>query len=227
MVLSYLELLKRACHGTLEPEAEKYMSFAADGAARMQVLIKDLLAYAQVGSQAPVLARTQLNELVSQARYSLLVSIRETGAEITAGPLPDLEVDPVKMSLVFQNLLSNAIKFRQPGQKPCIHIEARKEAGEWKVSVRDSGIGFDPKFSDKIFGAFQRLHAKSQYPGTGIGLAICKRIVEGHGGRIWAEAHPGAGAVFHFTLPDLVDSEAAGAPAKFKEQRARASGNSE
>jgi signal transduction histidine kinase len=227
MVVSYLELLKKTYHGTLDAEAEKYMAFAAEGATRMQALIKDLLAYAQAGAQAPVLTRTRLNDVVNQARYGLLVSVRETGAEITAGSLPDLEVDPLKMSLVFQNLFSNAIKFRQPDGKPCIHIEARKEAGEWQVSVQDRGIGFDPKYAGKIFGAFQRLHGKSQYPGTGIGLAICKRIIEGHGGRIWAEARPGAGATFHFTLPELVDSEpAADVLVSATESRARASGNS-
>jgi signal transduction histidine kinase len=118
-------------------------------------------------------------------------------------------VDPLKMSLVFQNLFSNAIKFRQPTRNPSIHIEARKEAGVWQVSVRDRGIGFDPKYSEKIFGPFQRLHAKSEYPGTGIGLAICKRIIERHGGRIWAEARPGDGATFHFTLPEPSDSASA------------------
>jgi signal transduction histidine kinase len=125
------------------------------------------------------------------------------------GPLPDVEVDPLKLSLVFQNLLSNAIKFRQAAQKPQVHIDVRRDAGEWHVSVRDNGIGFDEKYADRIFGAFQRLHGKSEYPGTGIGLAICKRIIEGHGGRIWAEAHPGAGATFHFTLPALDDSSPA------------------
>ena len=106
----------------------------------------------------------------------------------------------------FLNLLSNAIKFCQPGGKPCIQIAARKEDGEWRISVRDGGIGFDPKYAKKIFGAFQRLHGKGEYPGTGIGLAICSRIIDGHGGRIWAESHPGAGATFHFTLPELPDS---------------------
>jgi signal transduction histidine kinase len=206
MVVSYLGLLGKACQNKLDADAEKYMQFAADGAARMQTLIRDLLAYAQAGSQAPVLTPTRLNEVVSQARYSLLESIRETGAEITIGPLPDVEVDPLKLSLVFQNLLSNAIKFRRPEEKPRIHIEVRKGAGEWLVSVRDQGIGFDTRYAEKIFGAFQRLHGKSEYPGTGIGLAICKRIIEGHGGRIWAEAHPGEGATFHFTLPALDDS---------------------
>jgi signal transduction histidine kinase len=206
MVVSYLDLLKKAWNGKLDTEAEKYMAFAVDGATRMRALIRDLLAYAQAGSQGPALTRTRLIEVVNQARYSLLESIRETGAAITTGPLPDLEVDALKMSLVFQNLLSNAIKFRQPTGQPCIRIEARKEAGEWHVSVRDQGIGFDPKYADKIFVAFERLHGRAKYPGTGIGLAICKRIIEGHGGRIWAEAHPGSGATFHFTLPALAAS---------------------
>jgi light-regulated signal transduction histidine kinase (bacteriophytochrome) len=206
MVVSYLGLLEKAFHGKLDRETEKFMTFAVDGATRMQTLIRDLLAYAQAGSQAPVLAPTRLNEVVSQARYSLLESIRETGAEITVEPLPALEVDPLKMSLVFQNLISNAIKFRQPGEKPRICIEARKDTGEWRVSVRDQGIGFDQKYSEKIFSAFHRLHGKGEYPGTGIGLAICERLVKAHGGRIWAEARPGAGATFHFTLPALGDS---------------------
>ncbi len=205
MVVSYLGLLGKAFQGKLDPEAEKFMTFAADGATRMLALIRGLLAYAQAGSQTPVLEPTRLTEVLGQARYSLLASIRETGAEITASPLPEVEADSLKMSLVFQNLISNAIKFRQPGEKPRIHIDARKDAGDWHVSVCDEGIGFDPKYSEKIFGAFQRLHGKAEYPGTGIGLAICKRLVEAHGGRIWAEARPGAGATFHFTLPALGD----------------------
>ena len=206
MVSSYLGLLSKACQGKLDADAEKYIGFAVDGATRMQALIRDLLAYAQISTQTPALSRTRLAEVVSQARYALLASIRETGAEIAIEPLPEVEVDPLKMSLVFQNLLSNAIKFRQPGGKPSIQVEARKENNEWRISVRDQGIGFDPKYAKKIFGAFQRLHGKDAYPGTGIGLAICSRIIDGHGGRIWAEADPGAGAVFHFTLPALADS---------------------
>jgi signal transduction histidine kinase len=206
MVVSYLGLLGKAFHGKLDAETERFMTFAVDGATRMQALIRDLLAYAQAGAQTPLLAATRLNDVVSQARYSLLESIRETGAEITTGPLPAMEVDPLKMSLVFQNLISNAIKFRRPGEKPRIRIEARKDAGEWHVSVCDQGIGFDQKYSERIFGAFHRLHGKAEYPGTGIGLAICKRLIEAHGGRIWAEAHPGAGATFHFTLPALGES---------------------
>jgi light-regulated signal transduction histidine kinase (bacteriophytochrome) len=206
MVSSYLGLLSKACQGKLDTEAEKCITFAVEGATRMQVLIRDLLAYAQASTQTPALARTRLSEVVAQARYALLTSIRETGADIAIQPLPEVDVDPLKMSLVFQNLLSNAIKFRQPGGNPIIRIEAQNEGREWRISVRDSGIGFDPKYAQKIFGAFQRLHGKDEYPGTGIGLAICSRIIEIHGGRIWAEAAPGTGATFHFTLPALADS---------------------
>lgn len=205
MIVSHLELLQEACKGQLDIQAEKHLSFAVDGATRMRALIRDILIYAQVGSQQPALTLTPLNEIVGQARYSLLASIRETGAEITSGVLPNLEVDPLQMSLVFQNLLSNAIKFRQPNGRPSIHVEARREGSEWRISVRDLGIGFDPKFADKIFIAFQRLHARGAYPGTGIGLAITKRIILGHGGRIWAEPNPDAGATFHFTLPAQSD----------------------
>ena len=209
MVSSYLGLLAKSCQGKLNSEEQKFIGFAIDGAGRMQALIRDLLAYAQVSTQEPTLTRTRLGEVVSQARYALLTSIRETNAEIATEPLPELDVDPIKMSLVFQNLLSNAIKFRQPGDIPSIQIQARKERDEWRISVRDSGIGFDPKYAKKIFGAFQRLHGKTEYPGTGIGLAICSRIIDRHGGRIWAEASPGSGATFHFTLPDLTDSRPA------------------
>jgi len=206
MVSSYLGLLSKVCQGKLDAEAEKYIAFAVEGATRMQALIRDLLAYAQASTQTPVLVRTRLNEVVSQARHALLTSIRESGAEIVVGPLPEVEVDPLKLSLVFQNVFSNAIKFRQPGGQPNIRIEAQQEGCEWRISVRDSGIGFDPKYAKKIFGAFQRLHGKDAYPGTGIGLAICSRIIEIHGGRIWAEAGPGTGAAFHFTLPALAGS---------------------
>ncbi len=210
MVASYLGLLSKTLRAKLTPEEEQYMRFAQDGAARMQALIRDLLAYAQAGSQIPELKQTRLGDVVKQARYAILQSIREAGAEISVGSLPELQVDPLKMSLVFQNLLSNAIKFRQPGGKPSIRIEAQKEAGEWRIAVQDDGIGFDPKYSERIFLAFQRLHGKNEYPGTGIGLAICKRIIEGHGGRIWAEARPGRGATFYFILPASADSSLAG-----------------
>ena len=206
MISSYLGLLSKSLRGKLAPEEEQYVRFALDGAVRMQALIRDLLAYAQAGSQTPELKYTRLNDVLKQALYAFLESIRETGAEIFAGDLPELQVDPLRMSLVFQNLFSNAIKFRQPGGKPSIRIEAERDGEMWRVAVRDDGIGFDPKYGERIFLAFQRLHGKNEYPGTGIGLAICKRIIEGHGGRIWAEGRPGDGATFFFTLPATADS---------------------
>ena len=176
----------------------------------MQALIADLIAYTQANAQEPARVPVGLDRVLEQARYSLLASIRETGAEIVVDPLPELDIDPVKMSLVFQNLFSNAIKFRTPGEKPRIRVGAERQQGEWRVWVRDEGIGFDPKYSQKIFLAFQRLHPSGKYPGTGVGLAICKRIVEAHNGRIWAESQPGAGATFYFTVP-AADSPSRGA----------------
>jgi len=160
-----------------------------------------LIAYTQASAQEPARVPAALDRVLEQARYTALASVRETGAEIVADPLPELDVDPLKLSLVFQNLLSNAIKFRRPGEKPRIHVGAERQEEEWRVWVRDDGIGFDPKYADRIFQAFQRLHPAGKYPGTGVGLAICKRIVEAHGGRVWAESQPGAGATFYFTLP--------------------------
>jgi signal transduction histidine kinase len=206
MVVSYVGLLRKSLQGKLDEDQGKYMAFASDGATRMQALISDLLTYARADSADATLVPTPLNDVVAQIRYSLLESIRETEAEIIVGPLPDVRVDGVKLGLVFQNLVSNAIKFRKSGQKPRVHIEAEEEAGEWTVAIRDEGIGFAPKYAEKIFDVFQRLHGGRQYPGTGIGLAICKRIVEGYGGRIWAESAAEAGATFFFTLPAVEGS---------------------
>jgi signal transduction histidine kinase len=201
MITSYTTLLEESSREKLTPDERRFLNFAAEGARRMQALINDLLAYTQAGAQDPARTPVKLNDVLQQARYSLLASIRETAAEIVAEPLPEVEVDPLKMSLVFQNLISNSIKFRRPGEKPKIHVRAERLGSEWRIAVRDEGIGFDPQYADKIFVAFKRLHSSGKYPGTGIGLAISKRIVEGHGGRIWAESQPDSGATFYFTLP--------------------------
>lgn len=211
MIVSYVGLLGQTLQGKLDEEASKYMGFAADGAKRMQALISDLLAYTRSDTQNLTLVRTPLETVVNQARYNLLESIRESEAEINVGPLPQVDIDVLKMGLVFQNLLSNAIKFRKAGEKPRIQIGAEEADGEWRISIRDEGIGFSPKYAEKIFVVFQRLHGARQYPGTGIGLAICKRIIEGHGGRVWAESHPNAGATFFFTIPAPASSTAGSA----------------
>ena len=201
MITSYTTLLEESSREKLTSDERKFLSFAAEGARRMQALINDLLVYTQAQAQDPARTPAKLHDVLEQARYSLFESIRETAAEIVAEPLPEVEVDPLKMSLVFQNLISNAIKFRRPGEKPRIHVRAERQGSEWRIAVRDEGIGFDQQFADKIFAAFKRLHSRGKYPGTGIGLAICKRIVEGHGGRIWAESKEDSGATFYFTLP--------------------------
>jgi signal transduction histidine kinase len=201
MITSYITALEESSREKLTPDERQFLSFASEGARRMQALINDLLAYTQAGAQDPARISAKLNDVLEQARYSLLESIRETAAEIVAEPLPELEVDPLKMSLVFQNLISNAIKFRRPGEKPRVQVRAERQGSEWRIEVHDEGIGFDQQYADKIFAAFTRLHSRGKYPGTGIGLAICKRIVEGHGGRIWAESNAGSGATFYFTLP--------------------------
>jgi signal transduction histidine kinase len=201
MITNYTTLLEESSREKLTPDERKFLGFAAEGARRMQALINDLLAYTQAGAQNPARTPAKLHDVLEQARYSLFESIRETAAEIVAEPLPELEVDPLKMSLVFQNLISNAIKFRRPGEKPRVQVRAERQGSEWRIAVRDEGIGFDQQYADKIFAAFTRLHSRGKYPGTGIGLAICKRIVEGHGGRIWAESNAGSGATFYFTLP--------------------------
>ena len=211
MIVSYVDLMKKALQDKLDLDTEKYMEFAVVGAKRMQALIRDLLTYARTGSEELSRVPAPLSDVVSQARYSLMETIRETGAEINVGPLPEVEVDVLKMSLVFQNLLSNAIKFRKPGERPRIHIEASRDPAEWRVSVRDEGIGFDAKYAEKIFAVFRRLHAAAKYPGTGIGLAICKRIIEGHGGHIWAESKPLMGTTFFFTVPARTEARRAAA----------------
>jgi signal transduction histidine kinase len=200
-IASFVALLARRYQGKLDSEADKYIGFVIDGSKRMQVLINDLLLYSRAGTQALTVAPAKLNDVVRQAELALLERIRETEAQITVGDLPELEVDALKMSMVFQNLLSNGIKFRKPGQRPRIYVESENRDGEMRISVRDEGIGFEPQYAEKIFVIFQRLHGIGKYPGTGIGLALCKRIIESHGGRIWAESEPNQGAVIYFTLP--------------------------
>jgi chemotaxis family two-component system sensor kinase Cph1 len=171
----------------------------------MQALVSDIMAYARAGTEELTLVRAPLTTALNWAKYGLSESINTSCAEIEAGPLVDAEIDVAQISVVFQNLLSNSIKFSKPGERPQIRVEGgRTQNGmsdEWLVSVRDQGIGFEAHFSQRIFGPFERLHPPGKYPGTGIGLSVCKRIIEAHGGRIWAEGNPGKGATFYFTVP--------------------------
>jgi len=199
MIASYTQLLARRYQGKLGQDADEFIGFAVDGAKRMQTLINDLLSYSRVGTKGGELRPVDAEAALSRALANVRAAIEESGAVIRHSSLPTVYADPVQLVQVFQNLLANAIKFRKTGP-PEIDIACEDAPEEWRCSVRDNGIGIDPKYADRIFQVFQRLHSRKDYPGTGIGLAICKRIAERHGGRIWVASEPGQGATFHFTI---------------------------
>ncbi|WP_420628841.1 PAS domain S-box protein [Candidatus Leptofilum sp.] len=199
-IKSYTELLSRRYEGKLDARADKYIDYIVDGSSRMQQLITDLLMYSRLGRADLNLNLTALSAILDGVMSDLELNIQESGATITADPLPTLNVDAQQISRLLQNLLGNALKFR--GDKLAqIHISAEEKDDEWLFSVSDNGIGIEPQYVDRIFLIFQRLHTRGEYPGTGMGLAICKKIVENHNGRIWATSQPKQGATFHFTLP--------------------------
>jgi PAS domain S-box-containing protein len=200
MVASYTQLLARRYKDRLDDDAHEFIAYAVDGVTRMQALINDLLAYSRAGSRTSTPVPTDLNAVLQRVLVSLAAAIEESGAEVTSGPLPTLPADGSQIAQVLQNLIGNAIKFRGE-QPPRVHVSARLEGGTWTLSVRDNGIGIAPEFAERIWVIFQRLHSRAEYPGTGIGLAICKKIVERHGGRIWVQPAPEGGSDFRFTLP--------------------------
>ncbi len=202
VVSSFSQLLARRYEGKLGGDADEFIAFVVDGAKRMQILINDLLAYSRVGTRGRELAPVACQAALDAARENLELAVAESGAVITHDPLPTVKADPMQLTQVFQNLISNAIRFRRPQTPPRIHVSAERQDSLWRLSVRDNGIGIEPQYFDRIFIIFQRLHDREQYPGTGIGLAICKKIVERHGGSMWVESEPGAGSTFHFTLPE-------------------------
>ena len=201
MVTSYLQLLERRYKGQLGPDADEFIAFAVAGAARMHALIKDLLTYSRVGTRGRPFELTDCQTVLGQVLANLRVALEESGATVSYDPLPTVTADATQLSQLFQNLIGNAVKFRS-GQLPEIHVGAARQDGEWLFSVRDNGIGIEPQYAERVFVIFQRLHMQDEYPGTGIGLAICKRIVERHGGRIWVESEPGQGSTFYFTIPE-------------------------
>jgi PAS domain S-box-containing protein len=200
MVTSYLQLLERRYRRQLDVDADTFIGFAVDGALRMKQLIHDLLMYSRVGTHGKSLASTNCEQVVQRVLSSLQLAITESGAQVTHDPLPTLMADEVQLGQLFQNLIGNAMKFRGT-TRPQVHIAVQRQEGDWQFAVRDNGIGVDPAYAERIFVIFQRLHGRSEYPGTGIGLAICKKIVERHGGRLWVESQLGQGATFYFTLP--------------------------
>jgi light-regulated signal transduction histidine kinase (bacteriophytochrome) len=205
MMATYMGLVEEVCRDNSDPALHQYLSSSKEGGKRMQALVNDILTFARVGSEELNLTYASLETALNWARYGLADSLKDTAAVIEESALSSADIDVTKISLVFQHLLANAVKFRKPGENPRIHVEGgvtQSDSGEeWVVSVRDEGIGFEPQYSQKIFGPFERLHAASKYPGTGMGLAVCKRIIEAHGGRIWAEGRPNEGATFYFTVP--------------------------
>jgi len=204
MVMSYMRLLERRYGDNLDARAHTYIEYAVDGAERMGMLIKDLLAYSRVGTKGADFELTPMETVLEDVLANLSVSIEESGAQVTHTSLPVLLADAVQMSQLLQNLIANAIKFCGDAP-PQVHISAELIEDVWRFSVHDHGIGIDPKHTDRIFMIFQRLHTQQEYPGTGMGLAICKRIVERHGGRIWVASQPGEGATFYFTIPQQLE----------------------
>jgi light-regulated signal transduction histidine kinase (bacteriophytochrome) len=200
MVASYVQLIERRYKGQLDADADEFIQYAVEGSNRMQSLIQDLLLYSRVGSRGKDFVATDVGEALQVAKQNLEIAIEESGAQVTNDRLPLARADPAQLGQLFQNLIANAIKFR--GDKPPeVHVSGQAN-GKWcEIVVKDNGIGIDPQYFDRIFLIFQRLHSRADYPGTGIGLAVCKRIVERHGGKIWVESKPGEGAAFHFTVP--------------------------
>ena len=207
MVASYCQLLQRRYKGKLDQDADEFIGYAVEGASRMQRLINDLLTYSRVGRRGGTFKPLALGEVVDLALANLKGAISEAGATVEIGELPTVNGDRTQLALLFQNLMSNAIKFRR--EEPVrVRIATAREGEHWHVIVEDNGIGIEQEYVERVFLIFQRLHERSKYPGTGIGLAIAKKVVEHHGGRIWIESTPGQGSRFHFTIPAIATTEA-------------------
>ena len=198
---TYAQLLTNRYRGKLDSEADKFLDFIVGASARMGFLVQDLLAYARLTTETERPSSIALDEDLEAALTHLDKAIKDGGATITHDPMPTLPVDRGQMVRLFQNLIGNAVKYRKPDEPSKVHVSAEQRGQEWVISIRDNGIGFDPQYASSIFVPFKRLHTAEEYPGTGVGLAICKRIVQAHGGRIWAESVPGEGTTFAFTLP--------------------------
>jgi PAS domain S-box-containing protein len=198
---TFAELLAQTSRDKLDTEEKSYLDLIVSGAKRMNTLVQDLLAYARVQTEIDRPTSVSLDQDLETALSQLQALIEETKAVITHEPLPTLNADQGQMVRLFQNLVGNALKYRKPDVAPVIQISAQQRGSAWVITVEDNGIGFDPKYAREIFLPFKRLHGQQEYPGNGVGLAICRRIVEGHGGQIWAESTTGVGTRFHVALP--------------------------
>jgi PAS domain S-box-containing protein len=202
VVAGHVQLLARRYQGQLDEDADRYISFAVDGCTRMRSLIEDLLAFSRVGHDVGPAVPVDLEASVAEVLLSLEPLIREHGAEISMGALPTVMGSPSQFSQIFANLVANATKFSRVDVPPAIRIESTRVDGAWRIEVRDNGIGIEPEFAERIFGIFQRLHSRDEYPGTGIGLSLCRKMVELRGGRIWCQPVDPHGTSFFFTVPD-------------------------
>ena len=200
MISSYVQLLARRYKDKLDQDAREFIDFAVDGANRMQTLINDLLSYSRVGTHGGNFSKLNINAIVDEAIHNLEVTLTEKNGRVERANLPEIDGDKTQILQVFQNLITNGIKFHGK-EPPLIKIDYEERDSEWYFSVMDNGVGFEPRFEEKIFIIFQRLHSIGEYPGTGIGLSICKRIIERHGGGIGATSQPGEGSIFYFTIP--------------------------
>ena len=204
MVSSYVALLGRRYGGELDERADKYIHFAVDGANRMQRLIHDLLAYSRVGTQGAELIPTDTAPVLRETLSNLELAIEDSEAQVVFSDLPSVMGDPSQLRQLFQNIIGNALKFRSES-RPRVELDAKRDGDQWTFSIRDNGVGFDQRYAERVFGVFKRLHRNADIPGTGIGLAICQRIIDRHGGRIWAESKLGEGSCFYFTLPAVAE----------------------
>ncbi len=200
VVVGYVQLLERRYKDRLDADADQFIHYIVDGVTRMQQLITDLLNYSRIGTRGKPFQPTDVRKVLDRALANLQKVVEESGAMITCDSLPSVQGDEIQLVQLFQNLIGNGIKFR--GERPPeIDVSARRDGDHWVFAVRDNGIGIERQYWEQIFVIFRRLHTRQKYAGTGIGLAICKRIVERHGGRIWLDSQPGQGTTFYFTLP--------------------------
>ena len=204
MVTSFSQMLTRKYKGRLDGQADGYLEHIENGTRRMAALIEDLLSYSQIVHSTEKGVPVDCNVALSEVLESCRVTIEENGAIVTSDPLPVVDGEEGQISQLLHNLLTNALKYRRSDVAPQVHVSARNAANEWIFSVRDNGIGIAAEYLQQIFIIFKRLHKKTEYPGTGIGLALCQRIIEGRAGRIWVESEPGVGSTFYFTWPAMV-----------------------
>jgi light-regulated signal transduction histidine kinase (bacteriophytochrome) len=200
-VQSYVQLLRKRYADKLDADANEFMGFAVEGVTRMRALIDDLLTYARLASRARPFEQTELDEVLAEVLRGLQVRLDEKHAKIEHAELPAVMGDRRQLGQLFQNLIANAVKFHKPGAHPTVKIEVEPREVEYVITIADDGIGIAAEYREKIFVIFQRLHSRDEYDGTGLGLAVCKKIVERHGGKIWVESEPGHGARFRFTIP--------------------------